>query len=93
MKHLLNKTGVKPEEVGYLNAHATSTQIGDKAEMLAIRDVFGDCKNSLHISSTKVSDCLVVSCRVLLVIYLVLLVFWKQRSVCMLLRKVYYHPH
>ena len=54
MKTLLEKTGVRPEEVGYINAHATSTQIGDKAEMLAIRDVFGTCKQSVHISSTKV---------------------------------------
>lgn len=55
MKRLLERTGVRPEEIGYINAHATSTQIGDKAEMLAIRDVFESCKQSVHISSTKVA--------------------------------------
>ena len=54
MKVLLDKTHVAPETIGYLNAHATSTQIGDKAEMLAIQSVFSNCKQSLHISSTKV---------------------------------------
>ena len=54
MKVLLDKTHIAPEAIGYLNAHATSTQIGDKAEMLTIQSVFSNCKQSLHISSTKV---------------------------------------
>ena len=54
MKVLLDNTHIAPEAIGYLNAHATSTQIGDKAEMLAIQSVFSNCKQSLHISSTKV---------------------------------------
>ena len=54
MENLLEKAGLPPEAIGYINAHATSTQIGDKAEMLAIQGVFGNCKHTVHISSTKV---------------------------------------
>ena len=63
MKRLLERTGVRPEEIGYINAHATSTQIGDKAEMLAIRDVFESCKQTVHISSTKVTLTDIFHCR------------------------------
>lgn len=55
MEHLLQKASVRPEQVGYVNAHATSTQIGDRAEMQAIHDVFKDSTNLLCVSSTKVS--------------------------------------
>ena len=54
MKKLLEKAKVYPEEIGYINAHATSTQIGDKAEMLAIQGVFENCKHTVSVSSTKV---------------------------------------
>ena len=53
MQKLLEHTNVSPSQIGYLNAHATSTQIGDKAEMLAISRVFQQCQQSLQISSTK----------------------------------------
>lgn len=53
MERLLRRSGVPREAVGYINAHATSTQIGDRAEMLAISSVFAGCQESAVISSTK----------------------------------------
>src|SRR5262245_34269114 len=49
----LEQAGVGPHEVGYLNAHATSTGLGDVAETNAIKAVFGQHARSLPISSTK----------------------------------------
>lgn len=49
----LNDGNTKPEEVGYLNAHGTSTQLNDKIETKAIKDVFGDHAKKLKISSIK----------------------------------------
>lgn len=51
MRKALNQAGVKPEEVDYVNAHATSTPIGDANEAKAIYEVFGD--NGPAVSSTK----------------------------------------
>ena len=53
MESVLRNAGVPPEAIGYINAHATSTQIGDKAEMMAISKVFQNCQKNLRISSTK----------------------------------------
>lgn len=53
MRSVLMNSKVPSEAVGYINAHATSTQIGDKAEMMAISRVFQNCKKNLLISSTK----------------------------------------
>lgn len=54
MQGALEDAGVAPGEVGYVNAHGTSTQLGDKAETVAIKKVFGDhAKNGLLVSSTK----------------------------------------
>ncbi|KAK8816164.1 hypothetical protein WA556_001109, partial [Blastocystis sp. ATCC 50177/Nand II] len=53
MTQLLKKANVQPEQVGYINAHATSTQIGDRAEMQAIHSVFGSLSSLPCISSTK----------------------------------------
>ena len=50
MRKLLNLTGIKPEDIDYINAHATSTPGGDKMEARAIYNVFG--KNPF-VSSTK----------------------------------------
>jgi 3-oxoacyl-[acyl-carrier-protein] synthase-1 len=47
----LKNGGVTPEQIGYINAHATSTRIGDAREALAIAQVFGD--RSVPVTSTK----------------------------------------
>lgn len=51
MRLALAQAGLAPEQVGYLNAHATSTQLGDASELAAIRAVFRDAP--VAISSTK----------------------------------------
>jgi 3-oxoacyl-[acyl-carrier-protein] synthase II len=54
MKLCLDDAGLRPEEVQYVNAHGTSTPVGDIAEMKAIKSVFGDwAKKGLMVSSTK----------------------------------------
>ena len=52
MKNALRSAGMDPSEVGYINAHGTSTPQGDIAETRAIKTVFGD-KPNLAVSSTK----------------------------------------
>jgi 3-oxoacyl-[acyl-carrier-protein] synthase II len=49
----LKSSGVAPEEVGYINAHGTSTPVGDVADTRAIRSVFGGHADQLVVSSTK----------------------------------------
>jgi 3-oxoacyl-[acyl-carrier-protein] synthase II len=53
MKRALDKSGVPPAEVGYINAHGTSTKLGDIAETKAIKAVFGEHAYQLAVSSTK----------------------------------------
>ena len=53
MKNTLADAGVGPEVVDYINAHGTSTPVGDRIETLAIRKVFGEHAGKLAISSTK----------------------------------------
>lgn len=53
MKMALKNAGVTPEQVGYINAHGTSTPFNDLNESLAIKSVFGDHAYKLMVSSTK----------------------------------------
>lgn len=53
MKQVLEESGLKPDEVDYINVHGTSTPLGDVAELKAIKTVFGENAYRLNISSTK----------------------------------------
>ncbi len=53
MTGALRVAGISPEDIGYINAHGTSTFFNDKIETMAIRTVFGDHAEKLAISSTK----------------------------------------
>ena len=53
MENALNDAGVAPSEVGYINAHGTSTPAGDIAETQAVKTVFGDAAQSVLVSSSK----------------------------------------
>jgi 3-oxoacyl-[acyl-carrier-protein] synthase II len=53
MRIALRRANVEPERVGYINAHGTSTPLGDLAETKAIKDVFGPHAYELAVSSTK----------------------------------------
>jgi len=53
MRAALRDAGVKPEDVDYVNAHGTSTPVGDKNESAAVKTVFGDHAYTLVVNSTK----------------------------------------
>lgn len=53
MQMAINDAGIKPEEVGYINAHGTSTEYNDKFETAAIKTVFGEHARKLAVSSSK----------------------------------------
>jgi 3-oxoacyl-[acyl-carrier-protein] synthase II len=53
MQRALRDAGLQPTDIGYINAHGTSTPVGDKVETIAIKKVFGDYAYKLPVSSTK----------------------------------------
>ena len=53
MLNTLNDAKVQPRDVDYINAHGTSTDLGDKLETIAIKRAFGDHARKLAVSSTK----------------------------------------
>lgn len=53
IRRALAMAGLEPADIGYVNAHATSTPVGDRAEIASLRNVFGDLLPNIPISSTK----------------------------------------
>ncbi len=53
MRLAIENAGLRPDEIGYINAHGTSTPLNDKAETAAIKTVFGEAAYSIPVSSTK----------------------------------------
>ena len=53
MQRALARAGMQPSDIGYINAHGTSTMLGDKAETLAIKAVFGGRESAPPVSATK----------------------------------------
>lgn len=51
----LDQAGASPDEVTHINAHATSTPVGDPSEYVALREVFGDRVHDIPVSATKAS--------------------------------------
>ena len=53
MEMALRKAGVEPSDIDYINAHGTSTPMGDELELGAVRKLFGDAMSDVSMSSTK----------------------------------------
>lgn len=53
MRAALKRAGMAPEDIGYINAHGTSTPVGDMIELAAVRRLFGSAVDTLAMSSTK----------------------------------------
>lgn len=55
MKAALKRAGMQPEDIDYINAHGTSTPLGDELELKAVKNLFGEAAYKLSMSSTKSS--------------------------------------
>lgn len=53
MQNAIQDAGISPAQIGYVNAHGTSTPAGDTAELCAVKSVFGDDSKHVMVSSTK----------------------------------------
>lgn len=53
MECAIRDAGITPEQIGYINAHGTSTPAGDKAETQAVKSIFRENSNKVMVSSTK----------------------------------------
>lgn len=53
MRMAIRDAGIQPSDIGYVNAHGTSTTVNDKVETLACKEVFGDAAMNVPVSSTK----------------------------------------
>ena len=53
MQSAIDDAGIKPGDIGYINAHGTSTEVNDKSETAAVKSVFGEHAYKLPMSSTK----------------------------------------
>jgi 3-oxoacyl-[acyl-carrier-protein] synthase II len=53
MRNSLRDAGIEPNQIDYINAHGTSTEVGDRAETAAIKRTFGDHAYKVAVSSTK----------------------------------------
>ncbi len=55
MQMAVKRAGIQPSEIDYVNAHGTSTQVGDEIELAAVERLFGNAAGKLAMSSTKSS--------------------------------------
>ena len=53
MKNAIADAGIRPEDISYINAHGTSTPVGDRVESNGIKTTFGDHARNIAVSSTK----------------------------------------
>ena len=53
MRNSMRDAGIEPHQVDYINAHGTSTEVGDRAETAAIKRAFGEHAYKVAVSSTK----------------------------------------